>query len=110
MEDVEKVAQGRIWSSRRALDSKLIDAIGTLDQAIEKAAELAGLDIYSTIYLPETKTLWGLLLERRFDMNVMIDLISNNVFSEERLERMHQIYNTVKNDPLQMLSPVIFVE
>jgi len=110
MEDVEKVAQGRIWSSRRALDNKLIDAIGTLDRAIEKAAELADLDIYATIYLPETKTLWGLLLERRFDMNIMIDLISNNIFSEEKLEKMHQIYSAVKDDPIQMLSPIFFVE
>lgn len=110
LDSVEKVAQGRIWSSRRALDSNLIDAVGTLDQAIEKAAELANLSDYRTIYLPETQTIWEMLLERRFDSNVITGIIKRYILADERIEYIHHLYSSIKNDPVQMLSPIIFVD
>ena len=43
VEDVDRIAQGRIWSGTDALNNGLIDGIGELDEAIVAAAELAGL-------------------------------------------------------------------
>lgn len=40
---VDKVAQGQVWSGIDALQFGLIDELGTLDDAIRSAAELAGL-------------------------------------------------------------------
>ena len=42
-EEVHKVAQGRIWSGRKAEQLGLIDSIGYFDDAVKKAAELAGI-------------------------------------------------------------------
>lgn len=42
--DVDAIAQGRVWTGNQALDLGLVDAIGGLDQAVEYAAELAGLE------------------------------------------------------------------
>ncbi|MFU8815839.1 MAG: signal peptide peptidase SppA [Pseudomonadales bacterium] len=42
-EDVEVVAQGRVWLGARALELGLVDSIGGLDAAIARAAELAEL-------------------------------------------------------------------
>ncbi|MBW6515120.1 MAG: signal peptide peptidase SppA [Candidatus Cloacimonetes bacterium] len=109
-EEVEKVAQGMIWSSKRALANNLIDDIGNLDQAVEKAAELANMIDYQTVYLPETKTLWELLLERRFDRSIILSIITSNVITDERLEDLRKIYTAIKNDPVQMLSPLLYVD
>ena len=45
-EQVEAVAQGRVWLGERALEHGLIDNLGHLDDAVARAAELAGLDEY----------------------------------------------------------------
>ena len=47
IEAVEKVAQGRVWQGDKALELGLVDALGDLEVAIEKAAELAELDSWS---------------------------------------------------------------
>jgi len=41
---VEEVARGRVWSGEQALRHGLVDRTGTLDEAIESAARLAGVD------------------------------------------------------------------
>ncbi|QIZ76623.1 signal peptide peptidase SppA [Ferrimonas lipolytica] len=83
---VDSVAQGRIWSGIDALELGLVDEIGSLDQAIAAAADLASIGSYDTkvisheltpeqelireilnsvsVYMPEpstdTKLLWQL--------------------------------------------------
>ena len=41
---LDKLATGQIFTARQALDNGLIDKIGFIDDAIERAIELAGLD------------------------------------------------------------------
>ena len=43
-ETVEELAQGRVWTGARAQALGLVDQLGGLEEAIELAAELAGLD------------------------------------------------------------------
>ncbi len=45
-EEVQAVAQGRIWSGRKALELGLVDRLGNLEDAIESAATLAGIEEY----------------------------------------------------------------
>ncbi len=42
--DVDKVAQGRVWTGQQALDRDLIDKMGGLLEAVASAAEMAGAD------------------------------------------------------------------
>ncbi|WP_133406981.1 signal peptide peptidase SppA [Parashewanella tropica] len=48
LKQVDNIAQGRVWSGNKALKLGLVDAIGDMDQAVTKAAELANLDNYHT--------------------------------------------------------------
>ncbi|WP_143869688.1 signal peptide peptidase SppA [Catenovulum sediminis] len=48
IEEANKVAQGRIWIGEQAQQLGLVDHLGNMSQAIEAAAELAGLENYST--------------------------------------------------------------
>uniref|UniRef100_A0A486XRU1 Protease IV n=1 Tax=Rheinheimera sp. BAL341 TaxID=1708203 RepID=A0A486XRU1_9GAMM len=41
--DVDKVAQGRVWTGRKALELGLVDKLGNLDDAVKAAADKAGL-------------------------------------------------------------------
>lgn len=44
---VDSIAQGRVWSGVSALKLGLVDGIGGIGSAVEKAAELAGTEDYS---------------------------------------------------------------
>lgn len=51
-EQVEKIAQGRVWLGSDAKNIKLIDGFGGLSDAIDKAAELAHLSSYQAVEYP----------------------------------------------------------
>ena len=56
-EQVNEIAQGRVWLATDALGIKLVDKLGSLDDAVKKAAELAKLEEYHTATYP-AKTSW----------------------------------------------------
>ena len=49
---VDSIGQGRVWLATDALKIKLVDKLGSLDDAVKKAAELAKLDEYYTSTYP----------------------------------------------------------
>jgi protease-4 len=61
--DVEKAAQGRVWSGKTALKLGLVDKLGNLKDAIESAATLADLDDYGVINLVRPLTMKELILK-----------------------------------------------
>lgn len=63
VEQIEEIAQGRVWLGNDALGIKLVDAIGSLDDAVKKAAELAQLDDYELTYYPARKDFYTQLME-----------------------------------------------
>ena len=50
--DVEKIAQGRVWLGTDAKNIKLIDGFGSLNDAVAKAAQLAKVSDYGTAEYP----------------------------------------------------------
>lgn len=61
---VEQIAQGRVWLGSDALGIKLVDGLGSLDDAIKKAAQLAKLDDYYASEYPAAPTLLESLLNK----------------------------------------------
>ncbi len=55
VEQVEQIAQGRVYTGSRALELGLVDEIGGLGDALETAAELAELEEYRTKEYPFIK-------------------------------------------------------
>ena len=53
VEEVEAIAQGRVWTGEQALQIGLVDGLGGMDQAIEAAARLAELEDYNLISYPK---------------------------------------------------------
>ena len=51
-EQVDSIGQGRVWLATDALNIKLVDKLGSLDDAVKKAAELAKVKEYHTAAYP----------------------------------------------------------
>lgn len=51
-EQVDEIGQGRVWSGENAKEIGLIDKFGGLKDAIDLAAEIAGVEEYRTVALP----------------------------------------------------------
>ena len=56
IEEVDKIAQGRVWIASQAKELGLIDNLGTKNDAIEAAAKLASLEFYDVITVEQTLT------------------------------------------------------
>ena len=56
LEEVEALAQGRVWTGLQAKENGLVDALGGLDAAIEAAAELAEIEEYNLTSYPKIET------------------------------------------------------
>jgi len=58
---VESLAEGRVYTGRQALEVGLVDRLGTLDDAVDEARKLAGIDAgeeLERILLPEPRGLF----------------------------------------------------
>lgn len=63
-EQVDSIAQGRVWLAKDALAIKLVDKLGSLDDAVKKAAELAKVESYYTKAYPESAGWFEQLLDK----------------------------------------------
>jgi protease-4 len=65
-EAVHKIAQGRVWSGTEAKEIGLVDQLGGLEVALERAATLAELDSYKITTYPKYEDDFDSLLEELF--------------------------------------------
>ena len=98
IDQVDQIAQGRVWSGQKAFEFGLVDQLGNFDDAVLAAAKLADLETYS-IQLIE-KTLTPMEQFYRDVFNVAIEslgieptqpTIMNKIFGE--LEAKLSIFN-----------------
>ena len=73
IEQIEEIAQGRVWLGNDALKIKLVDEIGGLDKAIAKAASLAKVSEYHATSYPEEQSWWENLLDQAASKNNYLD-------------------------------------
>jgi len=55
-QEVEQVAQGRVWAAKTAMELGLVDAIGNLQDAVRSAADKARLTDYDVLYVEQPLT------------------------------------------------------
>lgn len=75
-QDVEKIAQGRVWAGKTALELGLIDQFGNLQDAVQSAANMADLKDYDVIYVEQPLTAREKLIKRlnRFLVSTFHDI------------------------------------
>ncbi len=74
LEQVEEIAQGRVWSGKEALEVGLVDALGGLQAAIESAAALAEITTYNVVEFPMIEEDLGSMLSS------LLPLIKTKIF------------------------------
>lgn len=79
VESVEKIAQGRVWLATDALNIKLVDQLGGIDDAVKKAAQLAKLKDYYTSDYPAAASWMD---------NLLNSMSSSGTYLDEQLRQM----------------------
>ena len=62
IEDIKKIAEGRVWTGEMAKDLKLVDELGGLDKAVDAAVSRAKIDRYTVVNYPEKEDFFTSLL------------------------------------------------
>lgn len=102
IEDVDKIAQGRVWSGIEAKKIGLVDELGGLNDAIKAAAELAELKEFFIVELPEQKEFVDQLVS-----DLMGNQINNFIKSKylKQYEFLFQIEDANNKDPFMTRLP-----
>ena len=90
IEEVDKIARGRVWAGTTASELKLVDKLGGLNDAIEEAKKLAGIPVSENVGIriyPRKKTL----------MDFIFELIGTRVKVSEPINTLEAKINRYKN-------------
>lgn len=70
-EQLDSVAQGRVWTGMHALGIGLVDELGDLNMAVLRAASLANVHDYMLKAYPPKKDWIDRLIDEKFDLGVL---------------------------------------
>ena len=101
---MEEIAQGRVWLGNDAIGIKLVDAIGSLDDAVKKAAQLAKLSEYKTKSYPAPADWMEQLLNSTTKQPNYLDEQMRATLGEY-YEPFHYIQNINKQNVIQARLP-----
>ena len=103
IDEIESAAQGRVWTGADALSRGLVDKLGGLPDAIESAAELAGLEggSYTLDYIEQ---------EIGFAERLVLSMTAKIVAATERLVGLPRWPATVTQALESALEPVAFMD
>ena len=99
---IRTIAEGRVWIGTKALEINLVDEIGNFDDAVAKAAELAGLDEYEVDFFKET-------LDP--EIQVLLELTENfdiNIVDQQTLNSFKSM-TEILNEVLQVSKPTTLI-
>lgn len=91
VEKVDEIGQGRVWSGADALELGLVDKLGSLDDAIAAAAELAKISDYAIDYYPLKKSWFMKIFENMNEEQTAAEIIRGE------LGDMYYTYEAFKN-------------
>jgi protease-4 len=95
-DEVDAIAQGRVWPGQKAKEIGLIDDIGGLDRAIAAAAKLANIEKYKLKEYPRAKTGMEQFIEKFAKKEDRDDAVSTSVMKSE-LGDMYPVYRSFRD-------------
>lgn len=107
-EKVNELATGRYWLGEQSLKLGLVDKIGNLKEAINKAASLAKVKIYSTTNYPLTSPLdFNLIFSiQNFLKNTLLEPLSLFFINFKTISALQKVNFPIKNLPnIHQLDP-----
>ncbi|WP_370476447.1 signal peptide peptidase SppA [Tamlana flava] len=104
LEHVESVAQGRVWTGADALKNGLVDELGGLDLALQRAAEAASIEDYQIKELPIFRRNLEEILEK-FGLAKTKETILKDELGEENYKLMKEVKAMAQRKGIQLLFP-----
>ena len=89
-EEVDKIAQGRVWTGKQALENGLVDELGGLEDAIKLAASMVEIDEYRIRSYPDYKREFKDMISGPFG-SIKQQVLLNEIGKENL-----QMYNQLK--------------
>ncbi len=102
-QQVDDVAQGRVWLGSDAKEQKLVDVLGGLDKALQIAAEKAELEAYETDEYPKPKDLYQILMGGA-EAKVK-SWMGNALFMNDEMKKLNRQLSFLKQRDLLLLFP-----
>jgi protease IV len=109
-EDVDSIAQGRVWTGVDAKNNRLVDGMGGLERAITSAAAMAKLKDYKVVTYPEPEDKLSTLM-RRIGANAQSEEAIKSALKEkigtgiEWYEQLQELYRM--NGKAMMAMPFV---
>ncbi len=97
-EDVDTIAQGRVWSGKTAYEIGLVDQLGGLDLAIDSAANKAGVVKYETYYIEHELSESERFIKDIFDSSILSAFQFDKNKSEQSFDNKYLL-----NSPLRQM-------
>ena len=95
-EEVDKIAQGRVWSGTDGLKVNLVDEIGTLNDALNYTVNISGLEEYQLVEYPKVKNQMEKLMESFGQAESTINKLSDpETALEDLAKELKEISKTV---------------
>jgi protease-4 len=85
LDQVDAIAQGRVWSGKKAKELGLVDELGNLSDAITAAAELANLDQYDSFIIERELSERNKFIQKMMGQAKSIFVTETSMFSESEL-------------------------
>lgn len=106
-DDIKKIAEGRVWIGKTAVELGLVDEIGSIYDAIDYAAKESGLDNYKVAVYPKQKSTFDRLIEQLSNSTRLS--VASMIIGEDMpyLKALRQIENL---DPIQCRMENITIE
>lgn len=92
---VDKIAQGRVWTGRKALELGLVDKMGTLDDAIAAAADKASLKQYDVQVIEQELSPQEQMLQNLFSATAQAGLVPSGFGQTSEL---HQLFKAAEQE------------
>lgn len=86
---VDSIGQGRVWAGADAIKIGLVDKLGSLNDAIAKAAQLANISNYSLVYYPKQQDWFTMLFGQEDEVDAALRAkLGRLYFTYEGLEQL----------------------
>jgi protease-4 len=105
-DSIKVIGEGRVWTGVHALQLGLVDQLGSLDDAIAKAKELAGIEECTIADYPAQKTFLEQLMEQTTNKSTYADEQMRLILGEYYND-VKAIRNAMSQDNMQAAMPYI---
>ena len=99
LSQVDAVAQGRVWSGKKAKELGLVDELGNLNDAIVSAANLAQLEKYDTLIIKKEPSSRNLLIKKMMGEAYSFANIAFGMTDNVTLNDLSSVAN-INNQPM----------